>query len=730
MRNIADNIRLKLEFRTHERAQRLAKFAGPSMMTVFRVSILIAVLQFSYSRATAQLVVDGNYTPQQLIEDVLVGQGVEVSNFQYSGNQAARGFFDGSTSNIGLGSGIIISTGRIVDAPGPNGTPLSDAGTEFFGPGDPTLTAISGSPAGTYDAAILEFDFVPSSDTVQFRYVFASDEYMLYVGTGVNDVFAFLISGPGFPGEQNVALIPGTPTAVTIDNVNANTNAQYYIDNENPPGSTVEYNGFTQPFTATAVLTPCETYHIRLAIADGGDGTFDSAVFLEAGSFTSPIISLNAESSYSASQNAQDLVEGCSSMTLTFERSEPLEDALSVGITITGTGTVGSDISNIPNTISFAAGQSTSTITFDVLEDGITEGVETMTITLDQLNPCATGPATSVTFSIQDAVPMTLSITPSVTLDCPEERTITVVPSGGYPVYTYSWNAVPDTVGSITVFPLTSTNYSVVVTDACGFTATALSTILIPNYTPLEVTVADVVICNGDDATLVSQVAGGFGTIDYLWNGSGTTPDYTFTPTATTQVTLQVTDDCQLSQQTTANVVVDEAVVSFSHRLAAHSTIQFTNSSQDIATSSWDFGDGGTSAEDDPLYEYPLEGTYVVTLTVMNSNGCEGVYQDTVIAYPPFHVYIPNTFTPNGDELNEVFGIEGEGYLYYDLEIFDSWGNKLRHGRFRDNSAWDGTYKGKLVPSGTYVYRVWVQPPIGIEVKESGVLFVISGKSP
>ncbi len=728
MRNIADNIRLKQEFRTHEGARSLANFAGPGMMTAFRVSILLAALQFSYSGAKAQLVVDGNYTPQQLIEDVLVGQGVVVSNFQYSGNQAARGFFDGSNSNIGLGSGIIISTGRILDAPGPNGTPVSDNGTEFNGPGDPTLTAISGSPAGTYDAAILEFDFVPSSDTVQFRYVFASDEYMFYVGTGVNDVFAFLITGPGITGQQNVALIPGTATPVAIDNVNANTNPQYYIDNENPPGSTVEYNGFTQPFTATAVLTPCETYHIRLAIADGGDGTFDSAVFLEAGSFTSPVISLNAESTYSTSPTAQALVEGCSSMTLTFERSEPLDDALSIGLNFTGTATVGNDITNIPSTISFAPGQATTTITFDVLEDGLAEGTENMTITLDQLNPCATGPATSVSFSIQDAVPMTLAITPSVTFTCPEEVTITVVPSGGYPAFTYAWNGAPDTDESITVFPFTSTNYSVVVTDACGFTATASSTVSIPNYQPLEVSVEGVVVCNGEDATLSAVVSGGLGIIDYLWNGSGTAPEYTFTPTGTTQVTLQVTDDCDLSQQATAEVVVDEAVVAFAHRLAAHSTIQFNNGSEDISTSSWDFGDGGTSTEDDPLYEYQMEGTYVVTLTVTNSNGCEGTYQDTVTAYPPLHVYIPNTFTPNGDELNEVFGIEGEGYLYYDLEIFDSWGNKLRHGRFRDDSAWDGTYKGKLVPSGTYVYRVWVQPPIGIEVKESGVLHVISGK--
>jgi hypothetical protein len=172
--------------------------------------LLLVALLLSFS-AQAQLTVDVGYTPQQLIEDVLVGGGVEVSNFQFTGNENARGFFDGSNSNIGLGSGIVISTGRAGDASGPNGSPLSDVGTDFSGGGDAALTAITG--IATYDAAVLSFDFVPSSDTVQFNYVFASNEYMLYVGTGVNDVFAFLISGPGIVGEQNVALIPGTHQA-------------------------------------------------------------------------------------------------------------------------------------------------------------------------------------------------------------------------------------------------------------------------------------------------------------------------------------------------------------------------------------------------------------------------------------------------------------------------------------------------------------------------------------
>ena len=118
----------------------------------------------------------------------------------------------------------------------------------------------------------------------------------------------------------------------------------------------------------------------------------------------------------------------------------------------------------------------------------------------------------------------------------------------------------------------------------------------------------------------------------------------------------------------------------------------------------------------------------MVTLTVVNANGCETILQDSVTVYPPLHVYIPNAFTPNGDGINDSFGMIGEGYLYYDLEIFDRWGNIMRKGRFRDDTAWDGTYRGKLVPSDMYIYRIYVQPPIGIEYREVGALQVLSGE--
>jgi gliding motility-associated-like protein len=701
----------------------LAIFVLRLRMTRILSSFLLLMLLTEV--ATAQLVVDQSYTPQQLIEEVLTGQGVEVSNFQFSGNAQARGYFNGANSNIGLSEGVIISTGKVSDAPGPNGTPASDDGTEFIGPGDPVLSGLSGLV--TNDAAVLEFDFVPISDTVQFRYVFASNEYKDFVGATYNDVFAFLISGPGITGEENVALIPGTTTPVAINNVSHLQNSQYFIDNEDPPGLTVEYNGFTTVFTALAVLQPCQSYHIRLAIADGGDYKFDSAVFLEARSFSSPSITIIAESSYSSSPdpNVQQYVEGCSSVTLSFERSEPLTNSLSANLQLSGSATNGVDITNIPTFISFAPGQAVATITFQVLDDGQVEGQEDMTITLEDQTPCPTSPPPSITFTIDDAEAMTLQITPDESLTCPEERDIEVTAVGGYPPYTYDWSGSTETTAIITVFPFNTTTYEVEVTDACGFTETAESTISLLTYQVMDVTVENVTVCAGEEVTLEATVLGGRQPLTYQWPDGSNALTYTYTPTDDETITFQVTDDCNITESDDALVDVVTVEASFTYQLIAHATVQFTSTTEDVYTFLWEFGDDSTGVRRNPVHEYMDAGDYPVSMYVRNQDGCETTVYDTVTVYDPLHVYIPNAFTPNGDSLNDWFGVVGEGYLYYDMAIYDRWGQILMEGRFEDANAWDGKFKEKLVPSDYYVYRVWVQPPIGIEVKEVGIVNVL-----
>jgi hypothetical protein len=220
-------------------------------------------------------------TPQQLVQS-LVGVGVQVANVTYTGANVAAGRFTGGQNTIGFAQGVILSTGLAGGVVGAAGT---NASTNNGTAGDADLAAIV-TPNTTFDAAVLEFDFVPEGDLLTFQYVFGSEEYPEFVNAGVNDVFAFFLNG------QNIALIPGTTTPVSIDTVNANVNSQFYVDNTGGAFAIV-LDAFTKVLTIKAKVNAGQSNHIKLAISDAGDGIFDSDVFIKAGSFSAakaPII--------------------------------------------------------------------------------------------------------------------------------------------------------------------------------------------------------------------------------------------------------------------------------------------------------------------------------------------------------------------------------------------------------------------------------------------------------
>ncbi|MEC9208826.1 MAG: choice-of-anchor L domain-containing protein [Bacteroidota bacterium] len=248
-------------------------------------------------KAQSQIAMDNTApynTATYLINNILLGGGIAVTNHSFIGDSNQIGFFNGVNSNLGIDSGIVLSSGNIFDLVGPNAN--GSTTTSFLLPGDPTLDAVI-FPDLTNDAAVLEFDFIPTSDTISFKYVFGSEEYLEWVNS-FNDAFGFFLSGPNPTGgnyiDQNLAIIPGTTTPVTIDNVNNVVNATYYIDNGDgftPPQSTdttaIQFDGFTTPLTAVAAVNCGDTYHIKLVVADAVDNAYDSGVFLESGSFSS-----------------------------------------------------------------------------------------------------------------------------------------------------------------------------------------------------------------------------------------------------------------------------------------------------------------------------------------------------------------------------------------------------------------------------------------------------------
>jgi hypothetical protein len=247
-----------------------------------------------------------NLTPEEIV-DLLVGEGIEVSNVEITGSDLAIGKFSGGLSeDIGINSGILLSSGNIADATGPNDS--DDTGQELGTDGDADLNAILGARTdnrddstsddqdndsdssnteGTNDAIVLEFDFIPEYEEFLFEYVFASDEYNEFANSTFNDVFAFLLE------DENIALIPGTSTEVSINNINASENSSFFRNNDLDDVNTnnvlnTEFDGLTNTLAAKGFVTPGQTYHLKLAIADTGDSIYDSAVFLKEGSLSTP----------------------------------------------------------------------------------------------------------------------------------------------------------------------------------------------------------------------------------------------------------------------------------------------------------------------------------------------------------------------------------------------------------------------------------------------------------
>ncbi|HNR54963.1 MAG TPA: choice-of-anchor L domain-containing protein, partial [Flavobacteriales bacterium] len=158
------------------------------------------------SSLPAQLLVDGTLTPEQLVQNVLLGGGVTVSNITFNGvamapvSEQAGSFIAPAGSNLGLEAGLILSSGLVVSDPdnfdyGANGDVDDFASNQMGGGSDADLELLSGQAIN--DAAILEFDFVPTGDSLQFRYVFGSEEYPSFTCSNYNDAFGFFLSGPG-----------------------------------------------------------------------------------------------------------------------------------------------------------------------------------------------------------------------------------------------------------------------------------------------------------------------------------------------------------------------------------------------------------------------------------------------------------------------------------------------------------------------------------------------------
>lgn len=528
-------------------------------MKTFKLSLIIALVTLVSEFGIAQIVIDNTLTPQQLVQDVLVGQGVQVSNITFTGTQAQIGYFDATNGNFPIEKGVAISTGDVNDLPAAGGV---FASTNLFGAGDVDLNTISS--ATTNDAAVLEFDFIPSGDSIIFTYVFGSEEYPEWVNSSFNDVFAFIISGPGFAGPfanggENIALIPGTNQPVTIDNVNNVTpsNPQYYVDNTNGTALGIVFDGHTVAIQARALVQCGESYNLKFAIADAGDGSFDSGVFLEAESFSSNIFAFDIITPSLDST----IVEGCTSANVNIY-SPPTDSLLAYDIIVSGNAIEGVDYTSIPDSLIIQPGDSVFSFSIEALNDGILEtGIDTIILTIYTVNSCGDTIANvGVIYITQDyTIDVEIEETPGP-CTAYEYSILEAVIDGGNPGYQYFWSTGSLTPTIEVGFPQ-QTIVSVYVEDLCGFVSDTAFLTVDPGEIPPQLGVIvsnDVVLsCPGDQATLTAIGQNGSQPFTYSWSPNGNGSTVTVQPNVSTDYIVTVTDNCLLSVQDTITVTVE-----------------------------------------------------------------------------------------------------------------------------------------------------------------------------
>lgn len=263
-----------------------------------KIILLLVTLILSQIAFSQNVQVDSqSYSSQQLIEDILIDsdciQNVVVTNVvgaDFNNTDQSFGYFDASGTTFPFENGIVLSTGRLENVQGPNNTLSDDDAPNWIGDND--LENIL-NESNTFNATIIEFEFTSVAEQISFRYIFASEEYQENDPNTCqySDLFGFLIKPVNEQEYINIALVPNTQIPVKVTTVHPEISNGCPAENETYFGSwntstaPINFNGQTTILTATANVIPNETYHVKLVIADEQNYRYDSAVFLEAGSF-------------------------------------------------------------------------------------------------------------------------------------------------------------------------------------------------------------------------------------------------------------------------------------------------------------------------------------------------------------------------------------------------------------------------------------------------------------
>lgn len=722
------------------------------------------ILAFSGHAQNITVTSAQNQNPQTLINQRLAGDGVILSNGKFNNNTTTIStpqigtFNRGGFTSFPFQSGLIMTTGNVSLAPGPN---TQTGGAVTVSPVFSDTQMNSLATDDIFGCSTLDFDFVAMADTFAFRYVFASEEYPEYVCSQFNDVFAFFLTGMDpvtfATTTKNVAIIPNTITAanpngipVAINTINPGApgtsggggigcNYQYssYYHANASYAQGIEYDGYTSALTAEATIVACQTYHMHLSVCNVGDNSFDSGVFLEEGSFYSP--SLDIRKSYNMPGHGDTLIQGCRELDLQFALPRPNLTAYTTYFTFGGNAVNGTDYSFIldngmpinNNNNSFSFQQDTLVSGHvAVLPTANFAGSDTKTLVIyveTVFCEFVEGGRVFDTIYLYLQKNEPIEVADTAIAACHQCTEITTPLISGTQPLLYEWIpgteiTNPHALQSAATISSNRT-YRLIAKDRYGCLAdTAEVQVTIhelpnanPVYTPHSGCAPLTVGLHSADAPAIC---------DYVWQLTCDTLTLNLDNIEQVNTTLSQPGYYDLYLwMSTAPGCSDSILVQNAIRVSDYphadftfapdepqngQDVEFYNQSEgDITNYSWNFGDGSSSTEISPIHAYHLENSdnMLVHLTVSNQDGCSDDTAQVVPVVDNFAFWVPNAFSPNSDGRNEVFLPVVTDVAFYQFDIYTRTGELFFSTR-NTEQGWDGKVNGKLAPMDVYVWRI------------------------
>ncbi len=649
------------------------------------------LLLFMYGVASAQYIsTDENYTPLQLIENILINSGcasvtkVSVSGGNFATGEKSWGYFNANGSTFPFSEGVILSTVKIIHAQGPNTYPSNDGGSMGWN-GDADLNTALGI-GNSLNATVLEFDFIPLGNEISFDYIFASEEYHDNAPCTYSDGFAFLLKEVGSPNYQNLALIPNTPFPVKVTSVHpdipggCSAENEQYFDAFNPTEYPTNFNGQTVVLTAKSAVVSGSQYHIKLVIADEGNYKYDSAIFLKGSSFSFGV-DLGPDRTF-ATNNAV-----CPNESLTLDGTAP--GALSYQWN--------------SNSIIPISGPNTATLPFTPPYTSAQSGNYSLTTTYSST-------CTTVTDINLDFAPQLIVDKDTYTFcdaDAVQDGRTTVTLSDMIP--TLFSNLPPTFQVSFYSSPTSTTALSNSFQITPPFPQILYAKINNNNcYTPVSVTIninvftatitdETVGMCNNNPVALTADA----GYPSYTWSTTEITQSIQVSSPAIYTVTIENADGC--NKVKTFTVVGSE--IATIDNIIVHDFNQ--NNSVEIIPSgngSYEYSIDGINFQDSPVFNN-LSGL-VYTAYVRDKKGCGTVEQDFYL------MQVPQYFTPNNDGYNDYWNIKDSNPLSQNaaavIYIYDRFGKLLKQ-ISANGLGWDGKFKEKTMPADDYWYSIQLE---------------------